>query len=226
MSRRELTTMADAMMLDYEIIRGEVIEYQKTQNSIVNIGLATIGVLFSGGLSVVGNGSFEAGLAISNLSVSEVAVRLDFCFLIPAISLMILIYWFGEVVRMLKMGEYLNIVETLIKHELEDLTKPRLATTIYQNNKEVLSVNLYPFQWETWQRDNSKRAKFPYVFILALFHGIAFISPFLGIFFNQEKILNLNILELLANERWWILPTLAIDILLASILFNIARKFK
>lgn len=85
---------------EYKALRQEVITSLSSQQQILAFGSATIALVIGPGLEL--------------WSRSELALVIVFALFIPALSAMVIIIWFGEVLRMVRAGDALADVETKV----------------------------------------------------------------------------------------------------------------
>lgn len=78
---------------------------------------------------------------------------------LPFICLMVVLMWVGEIERWQRVGNYLARLEAEINSHFE---RPAL-------------------RWEAWLRLRRAHIKYPYYAVGALFFGVAFLSPALGL---------------------------------------------
>jgi hypothetical protein len=175
----------EALMYEYEIMRNEALDALRLQNAVVSFGLATVGVLFGGALTLLST-SFSSAITAQNSEAIGLATRWILCILIPVVTLSILSIWFGEIKRLIRIGNYLYEIEETLEWELRDLKKPSPSALDqeYINNKE--KFDRVAFQWQHWMQENRNRLRFPYIIILFLFLGISITTPFTWFILNKE----------------------------------------
>lgn len=159
----DIIDIIDIMMKEYETLRQESMDSINNRSHIVSFGLASIGILAAGFFS----SETALGLPFS--------VCLVFSYAIPAVSILVLYIWLGEVERMMRAGSYLRELEARI-NKLIDRPDPTL-------------------QWEQWLRTSHTQMTYPYLVVIMLFLGLTFGGPLIGIVLSQAP----------ALSRWWTL---------------------
>ncbi|MCW3074627.1 MAG: hypothetical protein JWP69_1696 [Flaviaesturariibacter sp.] len=135
---------------EYKSLRSESIESLKNQNSILQIGTVSLGAL--------------VGLAINGWQDTS-GVPEILCFIIvPLFCYVILIRWLGEVERMMRVGNYIALLE-------------RRIAGAYPKKRTL--------GWENWLRSEGTKKRTPqikvaYLVVVALFYGAAVVSYWLG----------------------------------------------
>lgn len=154
---------AEALLKEYDTLRQESLDSINNRSQIVSFGLAAVGV-------------FAAAVFASERAAANAAlVRLVFGIGVPAISLLILYIWLGEVERMMRAGEFMVALEQRINREL-DPASPTLA-------------------WEGHLRSAGAQMKYPYLAVLVLFFGISVGSPVVAVL----------TVEFQGWKHWWVL---------------------
>lgn len=90
----------EILIKEYETLREEVLTTMQVRNSILSFGLATIGVILTAAIALVGNSALLSGLVLSAI--------------VPSISIFILFMWLGEYQRMQRAGRFLVELEKKI----------------------------------------------------------------------------------------------------------------
>lgn len=129
----------DVLLKEYESLRGESLDSMGHQNQVVAFGLGAVAAVAGG------------ALALSRTDAFLVAV---FDLALPAISVLVLFVWLGEVNRMMRAGAYLVELEARINVACGD---------------ELL-------RWEQELRQGNQMI-YPYLAVITLFLGIAFAAP-------------------------------------------------
>ncbi len=148
----EKTNALEVILKEYETVRQEAMDAIGNRNQVLSFGLATIGIIFAAAISskdILGNIRF---------------VQIVFCGVIPVISLLVSVVWFGEVNRM-------NRASVYIKTQIE----PRIDS-IFEKGEYKRLLN-----WENWQRETKTQLAYPYIAATLLFILIAGSSPVAGL---------------------------------------------
>ncbi len=90
-----IDSQLEYLFLQYNAVRGEVLDSFSAQRGILNTGMASIGGIVGVALGFFGNSNGSAFL-------------IAFGFLLPFISSCFLVIWFGEIERMVRAGNYLR----------------------------------------------------------------------------------------------------------------------
>lgn len=166
----------DLKLEEYRALRAEVTTSITTQQSILSFGTATVALVFGPGLGLWDK-------------ATELSVSLIFSGLVPLLSALVLVIWWGEVLRMVRAGEWLAHVE----EEIGKVGETRIG---WAEN---------PLGWECYLREPGQTERFhrllpepypgfPYVRqfvinirgVLAAFWAIALASLGLGVFHDNE----------------------------------------
>jgi hypothetical protein len=92
-------------MEEYKTLRAESIESMKMQQSILQYGAATMGIIIIGGFNVWNNPFLP---------------EIVFLFILPAVVYLVSIIWIGEVARMFRAGSFLSELEKKINSEFTE----------------------------------------------------------------------------------------------------------
>ncbi len=93
------------VMEEYKTLRTESIESMKMQQSILQYGAATMGIIIIAGFNVW-----------DKPNLSEIV----FLFFLPAVVYLVSIIWTGEVARMFRAGSFLSELENKVNAEFTD----------------------------------------------------------------------------------------------------------
>jgi hypothetical protein len=113
-----LTTILE----EYKALRSEITTSIAAQQSILSFGTATVALVFGPGLGL--------------WQRSELSVIIIFNALVPLMSATVLVIWWGEVLRMVRAGEWLAVVEQRVN----------------AYGKDKLGWTRNPLTWESYLR--------------------------------------------------------------------------
>jgi hypothetical protein len=166
----------DVKLEEYRALRSEVTTSITSQQSILSFGTATLALVFGPGLALFA-------------TKTELAISLIFNALIPLLSGVVLVIWWGEILRMVRAGEWLA--------QIEKDVNGLFAT---------LGIAYGPLHWEGWLRVlpagvpyrrliKPPFKPFPFVRqfvinirgVLAAFWTVALASLGLGLFLDFER---------------------------------------
>jgi hypothetical protein len=146
-------TWLDPVLTEYESMRTESVTSMQTQQSTLAFGTATVGFVAASAFGMIGESTAFAPIFVVG---------------IPLLSLLVVVVWFGELARMMRVGHRLETLEGVVHEELVRRGAP-------------VSV----FTWEKHLREAKGRLDgqfcFSYYAVLALFAGIASTSIVFGL---------------------------------------------
>lgn len=144
----------DPVLTEYSSMRTESVTSMQTQQSTLAFGTATIGFVAASAFGLIG----EDSTAFTPIFVVGV----------PLLSLLIVIVWFGELARMMRVGRRLETIEDIVHEELVRRGAPETV-----------------FTWEKRLRlaesKFDRQFCFSYYAVIGLFAGIAATSILLGL---------------------------------------------
>jgi hypothetical protein len=129
----------ELIMLEYEKLRDESVQSMQAQQAILQWSIASFGAILGAALILASqdpNSWLSAPVAFAVFGVA-----------VPAFVLMCCLAWFGELIRMERIGVYLRGIEFEVAHVL------RAQATSPNNTAPVL-----PLRWETYIAFSGKRA--------------------------------------------------------------------
>src|SRR6266540_4130644 len=91
----------DAALEEYKAHRAEVLANQQSQHQSLGLGVTAIGILAAGAFNVWGDDRFVATVV--------------FMAGIPSLTLVVLVVWAGSVLGMMRVGAYLEELETTLR---------------------------------------------------------------------------------------------------------------
>ncbi len=143
---------------EYKTLRQESLESMKGQQSTVRMGMATVGVVIAAGFNVW-----------DKTPLSD----LVFLAFNPIICYLTLIIWIGEVTRMMRVGNYLSLIE-------------KKLNGYFKEEDPII-------YWENWLRtknakDQTPQLKDNYKAIISLFLGTAISSTAIGFYRIWDKV--------------------------------------
>jgi hypothetical protein len=165
----------DFVREEYVSLRAEVSDSLKNQQSIINYGLASIGVLIGFSANLWGKERFIEGIYI---------------FFIPFICNLIILIWNGEVRRMSRAGQYIKSIEDKVHDELKQspfiinrslnwetyLRQPKQASQ--KQNMKMKMKNLLLF---LFQKNKNNKINSNYIAIILMFAMLSVFSIALGV---------------------------------------------
>jgi hypothetical protein len=152
-SLEDVALCREMYLREYETLRRESLDSMSHRTQIVALGLATVGALAGGTFALMGQKDQRE-------AVIQLVALVSFGFVIPAVCVLVLYLWYGEIERMMRAGEYLKAQERLI-----NLTLPRRI-----------------FNWEQWIR-TKKQLKFNNYMVLAFYLMIVATSSMVPLLF-------------------------------------------
>jgi hypothetical protein len=102
---------------EYKALREEVIASLASQQQILGFGAATLGLVIGPGLALWG----------SNTEATELPFLIVFGFFVPLLSGIVVVIWFGEVLRMIRAGYAVAGLESTLNDDLKEAGWPAPA---------------------------------------------------------------------------------------------------
>lgn len=175
----------DVLLKEYEILRGENHNSINNRNKIISFGLATIGIIYAAMFSA------DPGTRMPILVLPVFSLG------IPAISILVLYLWLGEVERLVRAGEYLRKLEDRINNIVD---------------KEEATLC-----WEKWILSEKRQIKYPYISAILLFLFLASAAPLIGIILDKRTFIEIG---------WAAIIPWIIEILILCDIWGRTKTFK
>jgi hypothetical protein len=182
-------SIVSTILEEYRTLRAESLQISSLMITILQMGVAVVGVLF---------GAAAVALGDKNVNIEVIAFIMLYV-VIPYFIFFITTVWTGEAYRFKRVGDYIAIIEAKIEilfrrvYEKSNITDPWMG--IQKQIEERLNITrsdvnlMKPLAWEQWLK-SAKRSSITsysghlekmYKYRIGLWLGIAVVAPLVGI---------------------------------------------
>lgn len=195
----------DMVMQEYNSLRNESADSLKNQQSIINYGLAAIGVLIAFSASLWGK---------------EKIVEIIYVIFIPFLCNLIILIWNGEVRRMSRAGQYIKRIEDKVLQEFSkeaNISIPALEWETFLRKPKLPETPEKAKTKKAVRTHKDNKIKSNYIAIIIMFGGLSIFSIILGTVHNYGMT-NIPASMQVAGLMYW-LKTEYVPLILYALIF-------